>query len=71
MHLIMSYHILYIHDTYVVHMHAIGIPEGVTLIEFEQERSEEPQAAQEQEVLAGGVNEVDLPECPDHQPPPF
>jgi hypothetical protein len=37
MHLIMSYHILCIHDTYVVYMHAIGVPEGVTLIEFEQE----------------------------------
>jgi hypothetical protein len=50
-------------------MHAIGVPEGVTLIEFEQERSEEPQAAQEQEVPAReGVNEEDLLECPDHQP---
>jgi hypothetical protein len=68
MHLIMSYHVLCIHDTYVVHMHAIGVPEGVTLIEFEQERSEEPQAAQEQEVPPRGVNEEDLLECPDHQP---
>jgi hypothetical protein len=42
-------------------MHAIGVSEGVTLIEFEQERSEEPQAAQEQEVPTGGVNEEDLP----------
>jgi hypothetical protein len=41
MHLIMSYHHLCIHDTYVVHMHAIGVPEGVTLLEFEQERPEE------------------------------
>jgi hypothetical protein len=49
-------------------MHAIGVPEGVTLIEFEQERSEEPQAAQEEEVPAGeGVNKEDLPECPNHQ----
>jgi hypothetical protein len=52
-------------------MHAIGVPKGVTLIEFEQERSKEPQAAQELEVLAGGVNEKDLPECPDHQPSSF
>jgi hypothetical protein len=52
-------------------MHAIGVPEGVTLIEFEQEGSEEPQAAQEQEVLAGGVNIEDLPECPNHQPSSF
>jgi hypothetical protein len=50
-------------------MHAIGVPEGVTLIEFEQELSEEPQVAQEQEILAGeGVNVEDLLKCPDHQP---
>jgi hypothetical protein len=50
-------------------MHAIGVPEGVTLIEFEQELSEEPQAAQEQEISAGeGVNVEDPSKCPDHQP---
>jgi hypothetical protein len=49
-------------------MHAIGVPKGVTLIEFEQERLEEPQAAHGREVPAGGVNEEDLLECPDHQP---
>ena len=39
-------------------MHAIGSPEGVTLLEFEPERQEE------QEVQAeGGVNVEDLPEC--------
>ena len=38
-------------------MHAIGSPEGVTLLEFESERQEEQQAAQEQEVQAEeGVN---------------
>jgi hypothetical protein len=52
-------------------MHAIGAPEGVTLIEFEQERSKEPQAAQEQEVPGGGVNKEDLPKCTDHQPSSF
>ena len=49
-------------------MHAIGSPEGVTLLEFEPERREEQQAAQEQEVQAErGVNVEDLPECPGHQ----
>ena len=48
-------------------MPAIGSPEGVTLLEFEPERQEEQQAAQEQEVQAeGGVNVEDLPKCPDH-----
>ena len=53
-------------------MHAIGSPEGVTLLEFEPERQEEQQAVQEQEVQTeGGVNVEDLPECPDHQPSSF
>ena len=53
-------------------MHAIGSPEGVTLLEFEPERQEEQQAAQEQEVQAeGGVNVEDLSKCPDHQPSSF
>ena len=52
-------------------MHVIGSPEGVTLLEFEPERQEEQQAAQEQEVQVEGVNMEDLPECPDHQPSLF
>jgi hypothetical protein len=43
MHLIMSYHLLCNYDTYVVHMHVIGVPEGVMLLEYEQEQSEEQQ----------------------------
>jgi hypothetical protein len=55
-----------------VHIHAIGVPERVTLIVFELERPEEPQAAQEQEVPTGeGFNEEDLPKFPDHQPSSF
>jgi hypothetical protein len=51
-------------------MHAIGVPEGVTLLEYEQEQPEEQQAAQEQELptAEGGVNEEDLPKCPNNQP---
>jgi hypothetical protein len=52
-------------------MYAIGALEGVTLLEFEQEQTEEQQAAQEQEVPAGGVNVEDLLECLDHQPSSF
>ena len=55
-----------------MHVHAIGFPKGVTLLEFEPEHQEEQQAAQEQEVQAkGGVNVEDLPECPDNQPSLF
>ena len=52
-------------------MHAIGSPEGVTLLEIKPKRQEEQQATQEQEVQAEGVNVEDLPECPDHQPSSF
>ena len=52
-----------------VHMHAIGSPKEVTLLEFKPEHQEEQQAAQEQEVqVEGGVNMEDLPECPNHHP---
>jgi hypothetical protein len=30
-----------------MHMHAIGVPEGVTLLKYEQEQPEEQQAAPE------------------------
>ena len=72
-HFIITFHLFCIHDSYIVHMHAIGVPEGVTLLEFEQELPEEQQQVQEQEVQPpeGGVNEEELLECPDHQPSSF
>ena len=42
---IITFHLLCIHDSYAMHMHAIGVPEGVTLLEFEQELQEEQQGA--------------------------
>ena len=52
-------------------MHAIGVPEGVTLLEFEQVLPEEQPQAQEQEAQAPeGVREEVL-EFPDHQPSSF
>ena len=47
-HFIITFHLLLcMHDSYAMHMHAIGVPEGVTLLEFEQQPQEEQQAAQE------------------------
>ena len=70
-HFIITFHLLCIHDSYAMHMHAIGVPEGVTLLEFEQVLLQEQQQAQEQEVQAPeGANEEVL-ECPDHQPSSF
>ena len=53
-------------------MHAIGVPEGVTLLEFEPVHPEEQQQAQEPEVQTPeeGASEEVL-ECPDHQPSSF
>ena len=70
-HFIITFHLCCIHESYAMHMHAIGVPEGVTLLEFEKRLPKEQQQVQEQEVQApeGGVNEV--LECPDHQPSTF
>jgi hypothetical protein len=47
-------------------MHAIGVPEGVTLLEFEKNLEEQ---TSEQEVQAPeGVAKGDVVECPDHTP---
>ena len=55
-----------------MHIHAIGSPEEVTLLEFEPEHQEEEDVAQELEVQAeGGVNIEDRPKCPNHQPSLF
>ena len=49
-HFIIAFHLMCMHDSYTMHMHAIGVPEGVMLLEFEQGLSEERQQAQETEV---------------------
>jgi hypothetical protein len=47
-------------------MHAIGVPEGVTLLEFEKNPEEQPP---EQEVQAPEeATEGDVVDCPDHTP---
>jgi hypothetical protein len=61
-----------IHEIYLC-IHAIGVPEGVTLLEFEEAPQEEEQEQpREPEDLAGeGAPEEELPECPDHRPSSF
>jgi hypothetical protein len=50
-------------------IHAIGVPEGVTLLEFEGALSEDQEQPREPEEPVGeGVPEDKLPECPDHRP---
>ena len=72
-YIIITFHLFCILDSYAVHMHAIGVLEGVTLLEFEQGLPKEQQQVQEQEVQApeGGVNEEEVLECPNHQPSSF
>jgi hypothetical protein len=38
--------LLCIHDIHLVHMHAIGVPEGVTLLEFNRTRQGAPEVQQ-------------------------
>ena len=47
---IITFHLFCMHHSYAMHMHAIGVPEGVTLLEFEPVFPEEQEQAQEQEV---------------------
>jgi hypothetical protein len=49
-----------------VHIHAIGVPEGVTLLKFEKNSEEQPS---KQEVQAPKeATEGDVVDCPDHTP---
>jgi hypothetical protein len=54
-------------------IHAIGVPEGVTLLEFEgtvpEEDQEQPGEPDEAAIEGHAVDE--LPECPDHWPSTF
>ena len=57
---------------FILHIHAIGVPEGVTLLEFEgasqeKEQPEEPKVQATDEA----ATEEELPECPDHRPSSF
>ena len=53
---------------FILRIHAIGVPEGVTLLEFEgASQEEEPEVQATDEAAA----EEELPECPDHCPSSF
>ena len=48
---------------FILRIHAIGVPEGVTLLEFEGAHQEvEPEVQEADEAAAA----EELPECPDH-----
>jgi hypothetical protein len=68
----MLHSFLCIHEIYLC-IHAIGVPEGVTLLEFEGAHQEEEQEQPEvPEVPASEESAVEeLPECPDHHPSSF
>jgi hypothetical protein len=65
----MLHSFLCIHEIYFC-IHAICVPEGVTLLEFEGAHPEEEQEQPEEpEVLASEESAVEeLHECPDHRP---
>ena len=53
---------------FILHIHAIGVPEGVTLLEFDGASQEEEPKVQATDKAAV---EEELPECPDHRPSSF
>jgi hypothetical protein len=62
---------LCIHEIYL-YIHGIGVPEGVTLQEFEGARQEEQEQPEEPEVPASEESAVEeLQDCPDHRPSSF
>jgi hypothetical protein len=68
----MLHSFLYIHEIYLC-IHAIGVSEGVTLLELEGALQEEEQEqSEEPEVPASEESAVEeLPGCPDHRPSSF
>jgi hypothetical protein len=52
---------------FILCIHAIGVPEGVMLLEFEGASQEEEPENQATEAAAA----EELPECPDHYPSSF
>jgi hypothetical protein len=60
-----------IHDIYLVHIRAIGVPEGVTLLEFEgscQEEQQQPTLEVHEVQLTGEVPDEVIVDCPNHVP---
>ena len=53
---------------FILRIHAIGVLEGVTLLEFEGAKQEEETEVQEANEA---VAVEELPECPNHQPSSF
>ena len=53
---------------FIMRIHAIGVLEGATLLEFEGANQEEEPEVQEADEAAATE---ELPECPDHQPSLF
>ena len=53
---------------FILCIYAIGVPEGVTLLEFEGMSQEEEPEVQATDKAAA---EEELPECPDHRPSSF
>jgi hypothetical protein len=52
-------------------MHAIGMPVGVTLVEFEGTSQEVEEPAQEVQPVEPEASEEVVLECPQHEPSPF
>jgi hypothetical protein len=63
--------LLCIHDIHLLHIHAIGVPEDVTLLEFDGMSQEDPEVQQPEPRVqgvqpAGEVPNEVIVDCPDH-----
>ena len=66
--MLQSCHSLCIYDIYLVHRHAIGVPEGVTLLEFKEPSEQQQPTPEVQEVQPSGeVSDEVAVECSDHR----
>jgi hypothetical protein len=54
-----------------MHVHAIGVPEGVILVEFEGTCQEVEEPAQEAQLAKPEASEEVMLECPSHEPSSF
>jgi hypothetical protein len=66
----MMHSFLCIHEIYLC-IHVIGVPEGVTLLEFEGAPQEQEQPREPEDPAGEGVPKEELHKCPDHRPSSF
>jgi hypothetical protein len=65
--------LLCIHGIHLLHIHAIGVPESVTLLEFDETSQDalevrQPEPGVQEVQPTGEVSDEVVVDCPDHVP---